>query len=107
MNLLIMNFATLAEHPAKTFIIYHYFLDCPTYAALRHTLQMQMEDHMTNAILKLTPTPDLHEDSLRTLFITLMLFGHKQLSLDENRQFFRLAQDYITNTKRFERQPPN
>ena len=82
---------------------YHFFFDCPSYAALRNTLLHQMENMLEKiSIIVLDLTPDPSENFLRTFLVDLYLRGNKNLNFEENKQLFGMVQKYIVSTQRFQ-----
>ena len=76
----------------------HYLLDCPIYAAQRERLLVAIRNIIA---------PTLHPATLPTLdrdaYITILLFGSKDLPSEENILLFRATHNFILNSDRFSR----
>ena len=80
--------------------ISHFFIDCPRYAAHRTTLLDQLKDIIELASEN-TPNLDLREDTLKTFFISLILYGKDALGMKNNIRLFQIVHKYIIDSNRF------
>jgi hypothetical protein len=75
----------------------HYFLNSPTYTVQRESFLREICDILHSKDIEV----DFRKRKFRTFLITALLEGTSLLNEIENENFFKITQEYISNTKRF------